>query len=280
MVNKKNFDTSHHMECSGKMSKRLFILNKLAEKWSVSEIREKIRNSETFQRGIGSKGFAEFVRLNEGPFKSVRMSVKDLETLQHKPEPVPDWHNYVYTRLKDLGLYRDADYMVDGKAYEYGSAWLKEKLPAEVVKEIESWQEVEKPENELTGLQQYIKDCESRGITFELTGHGLVPSPWNDNTKVKKYVLKISLPEIENRSREFEYFQGTGVKERPKVETVMACLLRDAFIAADGRDSAIEYLTDIGFSNSKAWKTYKQCESILHKLNYLDIFDRDLAEQV
>lgn len=41
--------------------------------------------------------------------------------------------------LKEAGLNPDPNYEYNGKPYVYGSAWLKEELPAEIVAEIDSW---------------------------------------------------------------------------------------------------------------------------------------------
>lgn len=35
--------------------------------------------------------------------------------------------------LKEAGIYEDEDYIWNGKPYRYGSAWLKEEVPADVV---------------------------------------------------------------------------------------------------------------------------------------------------
>jgi hypothetical protein len=41
--------------------------------------------------------------------------------------------------LAAAGLNPDPNYLHNGAPYKYGSAWLKEELPAEVVAEVESW---------------------------------------------------------------------------------------------------------------------------------------------
>lgn len=41
--------------------------------------------------------------------------------------------------LADAGLNPDPNYMHDGKPYKYGSAWLREEIPADIMNEIESW---------------------------------------------------------------------------------------------------------------------------------------------
>ena len=41
--------------------------------------------------------------------------------------------------LSEAGLNPDRSYAHNGKPYKYGSAWLKQDLPADVITEIESW---------------------------------------------------------------------------------------------------------------------------------------------
>lgn len=40
--------------------------------------------------------------------------------------------------LKKAGIYEDADFIHEGKPYRYGSAWLKEEVPAEVLEWLQS----------------------------------------------------------------------------------------------------------------------------------------------
>jgi hypothetical protein len=41
--------------------------------------------------------------------------------------------------LKEAGLNPDVAYLHNGKPYEYGSSWLTEELPQEVINEVNSW---------------------------------------------------------------------------------------------------------------------------------------------
>jgi hypothetical protein len=41
--------------------------------------------------------------------------------------------------LAAVGLNPDPNYLHNGKPYAYGSAWLHESLPPDVIKEVESW---------------------------------------------------------------------------------------------------------------------------------------------
>ena len=44
--------------------------------------------------------------------------------------------------LKEIGLYEDSEYIYKGKPYAYGTAWLKEELPAEVKEGIKAVMEM------------------------------------------------------------------------------------------------------------------------------------------
>lgn len=63
--------------------------------------------------------------------------------LKKHPLNAIDWNSSHYDRaceaLKAAGLNPDPNYAHNGKPYEYGSAWLKEELPQEVITEVESW---------------------------------------------------------------------------------------------------------------------------------------------
>lgn len=47
--------------------------------------------------------------------------------------------------LAAVGLNPDPGYTHNGKPYKYGSAWLTEELPPEIVAEIQSWSSVDNP---------------------------------------------------------------------------------------------------------------------------------------
>ena len=47
-----------------------------------------------------------------------------------------EFYTWECDRLKEVDLYEDKSYLVDGKPYKYGSRWLKAELPQSVIKEI------------------------------------------------------------------------------------------------------------------------------------------------
>lgn len=52
----------------------------------------------------------------------------------------PESHYEVASaKLAEAGLNPDPNFIRNGKPYKYGTAWLKEEIPADVVAEIESW---------------------------------------------------------------------------------------------------------------------------------------------
>lgn len=56
-------------------------------------------------------------------------------------------HTYTYTSacdaLSTIGLLIDSEHLVDGKPYKYGTKWLYEEVPAEIIEEIFSFPESE-----------------------------------------------------------------------------------------------------------------------------------------
>lgn len=74
-------------------------------------------------------------------------SPAQMQYLKENPIPPEDYaHPASYYTVASLvleraGLNPDPDYLHEGKPYEYGSAWLKEELPPEIVQEIITWNE-------------------------------------------------------------------------------------------------------------------------------------------
>lgn len=65
----------------------------------------------------------------------------ELEALRGSVSPKMDHYTAATKILTYAGLNPDPGYLHNGTPYKYGSAWLKEELPPEVVAEIESWSE-------------------------------------------------------------------------------------------------------------------------------------------
>lgn len=59
-----------------------------------------------------------------------------LEGLESHSGPV-DYESAVEA-MKEAGIYEDEDYIWNGKPYRYGSAWLKEEVPADVVEWLQN----------------------------------------------------------------------------------------------------------------------------------------------
>ncbi len=59
----------------------------------------------------------------------------------HKDEKPHKQNHYEWAKeaLAGAGLQPDPDYIHNGKPYSYGSAWLREELPEDVLAEIKSW---------------------------------------------------------------------------------------------------------------------------------------------
>ncbi len=56
--------------------------------------------------------------------------------------PPEEWdYGFVCDYLADAGLHPDESYEYNGEPYRYGSAWLKEEIPPDVIEKIKSWPE-------------------------------------------------------------------------------------------------------------------------------------------
>jgi hypothetical protein len=58
---------------------------------------------------------------------------------QYDTKGVPSTYEMRCVWLKRAGLNPDPNYLIKGKPYEYGHAWLREELPQDVIDEIKSW---------------------------------------------------------------------------------------------------------------------------------------------
>ena len=169
------------------------------------------------------------------------------------PRETIDHYAYVKARLKDFGRLHDPDYIVDGKAYSYGSKWLREELPEEVIEEINSWVEV--PLTVLTPLQQLALDH----------GAEVFFGKWDHKREQQHYELVIG-------KYRFDFWAGSGVT-RVTPEQILGCLLSD-YECTIGMsfDDAVEYfIEDLGFDYKKAKKCVDDINENSDKLKELGI---------
>ena len=189
---------------------------------------------------------------------------KDIETLLSGFE-MPDRYTYICRRLKDIGRYRDPDYLVKGKAYKYGSAWLRLDIPDDTIKKIEAWKEIQPPD-ELTPIQDF---CQWIPHTIKSDGRGK-----EDDWEFNKWKLTV-------KDVVFYYRTGMGITETPTIESIMTALLSDGLIGSVGLDGAIDSCVgDLGYDASTAVKVARACVETYEKLEGLGIWDLELAEGV
>lgn len=161
-----------------------------------------------------------------------------------KKRPSLNYYEYVKQELGKRGRLRDPDYIVDGEAYKYGTKWLKEDLPEEVVEEINSWVEVEM--DEPTALQLL---AEEHNMTCVKQGYD---SEREQNT----YKLFIG-------DTSFDFFAGKGVTN-VDAEMILGCLLQEA--NHDNLEDFIEECEDLGYGASEAYKVAQQLMDNYEKL--------------
>lgn len=101
---------------------------------NLDELRELVRGSAKMKR---IHAVWERWHLNHLRGGSPRQR-EHLKTLTFPGYPVSHY-TWACEVLEAAGLHPDTEYIHDGKPYRYGSAWLKEELPAEIIAEVESW---------------------------------------------------------------------------------------------------------------------------------------------
>lgn len=184
--------------------------------------------------------------------------------LDCKYDTTTDYYSYTVSRLKDLGVYRDPDYMVDGKAYVYGSQWLTSEIPADIAEKILKWEP--KPEAPKTRLQKY---CEKFHIT-----------PVRKGKTEHADVFDVTVTTSQG-SEVFEYTLGFAHEGKISKEDFASCLLRDAMLGCRGFHDAVLELEEMGYESvSEAVRIAEACLETYDKLCGLGLWDEELAEEV
>ena len=75
---------------------------------------------------------------NRWHLNDLRAGSPDQESALREIEILGDYYPQAVAYLESLGLQPDPNYLVDGKPYSYGTHWLKEEIPEEVIKYLES----------------------------------------------------------------------------------------------------------------------------------------------
>jgi hypothetical protein len=206
------------------------------------------------------------VSLHHKEFMLLRQYVKVVgRRVQENLPPLESWYAFMTRELEILGLYRDASYMKDGKAYKFGSERLTNKIPPDIISIIEGWEE-KLPES-TTPIQEY---CQKFDITVI------------KKAKRAEYAdifdVKVSVGE---KFEWFSYTLGHAHKGVVDKELFASAILSDAKVGSSGIEWALEVLTEMGFTNPR--ETYlaaKACVSSYQKLVNLGIWDQELAEEL
>lgn len=198
------------------------VLEALVKFLKASPIKEGKPNHYLVTRGGGIEH--SYLLSKEGR-KSFSVSWGEAQTITNPPKPLPSRYEFICNRLVDFGRLYDPDYIVDDKAYKYGTRWLKEELPQEVIDEVNSWVEVsfnrKTPIQKLAG--EYVKELKFKCVDKEVSGR-------------TNYTLTL----IDGTS--FSYFCGSPSDVTP--EAALSVVLRDAYAGKDGIEAAVATLVD------------------------------------
>lgn len=92
-----------------------------------------------FNEGWNKDKLNELIKIwNRWHLNNLRAGSPDQESALRNTQITGDFYPQALAYLKNLGLHPDPNCLVDGKPYSYGSRWLKEELPEEVIKYLEA----------------------------------------------------------------------------------------------------------------------------------------------
>ena len=255
-----------------------------------------LKESSNIVRHITSKGIFKGYKAGAVKVKINQDDVALIKRFHAVSRPQFDYDN-ICAELNELGLLFDREHMIETetfdeltqstittkKPYKYGSAWLKLEIPADIIKEIESWQEVAAPD-ELTPIEQFIQNHATliESIVNHVDGYSKslyhrVKSPWDGDNSVNKWCIQL---ENNGKSEVFDYFTGEGIDTQDHhniLSGAISSLMADASMIALNDDPIEHLIDDLGYDYYQARDIAKGCSSIYEKLNVLGLYDEVLA---
>jgi hypothetical protein len=120
--------------------------------------------------------------------------------------------------------------------YKYGTAWLKEPLPPELMDEIRSWS-VDTVPPRLPLLSDKVEISLSLGI----------PARKEDGSKNWRARLTYN-----GLARTFTYFTGSAIRERPTAKDILRCVFQDAsYIEEEGERADAKTIREVDANTQK-----------------------------
>ena len=249
------------------------------------------RKSQRIQYGIGEHELlTSSLAVNGLRALKITLTVQDAKLILRGEElakigkPSADYDT-ICAMLKDSGLYYDTEHMTEttsrdeitgetitrNKPYVYGSAWLTEELPAEVVKEVRGWEQVPAP-SELTPLEQFINDndCTAKFKRQFREGEGrnsYARNEWTVSINGSDFIFTCGVDSSVKSYSDPDAIQGI-------LKSAIPCIMSDArLLDGDyhGYDDPIEYLMDeLGYEEySEAKRILTACQETAEKLGDL-----------
>lgn len=197
-------------------------------------------------------------------------------------ETHPDLRGYdaVTTALTEAGLNPDANYLHNGKPYEYGTAWLKEDLPSEVIEEIQNWphdgQEIQPPDEFSAWLEKAFDfSAAYQGEREKMDSYRCTFTPKGRKGESKAFEFKqgfahrkdtTGAPYSVKRAEHSMKGQFSPKRSAPDAKMVFDCLLTDARAYDENRDVA-DFVESFGYDDFRAARrAWQACEKTYHDL--------------
>lgn len=168
----------------------------------------------------------------------------------------------------------DASYLHNGKPYEYGSAWLKDELPPEIIEEIQNWphdgQEIQPPDDFAAWLEKTFDfSAAYQGEREGMDSYRCIFTPKGRKGESKAFEFKQGFGHRRDYNgkpysakREFRSMNGrfSPIRSAPDAKQVFDCLLSDARAYDENRDVA-DFMESFGYDDlRRARRVWQACE--------------------
>ena len=260
----------------------------------LSNLKLESRRTTRIQYAIGRHELitSNLVAKGSGALK-ISLTVQDAklilrgEKLAKIGKPKAD-HDTICAMLKEAGLYLDNEHMIEitahdditgetitrSKPYAYGSMWLTEELPAEIVAEIASWEQVPAPSEPLP-IEQFIIDND---VTAKFVRNYHTPCEGGPYGRIWRDEWLVT---IGSNNTTYKFTCGQDMYNAEDVpEQAIPCIMSDAQLLDSDRhgyEDPMEYLMhDLGYEEySEAKRILTACKETAEKLG--ELYNANLA---
>jgi hypothetical protein len=237
--------------------KKLQRMREIWERWHLNDMKAGSPAQEHWLKAHA----ADWEHYQETAREAVKAGA---EIMQH--------YQWAASALSGVGLNPDRSYRYtgpgaanirdEGAGYTYGSAWIKDELPPEIVAEITAWSEA--PGAAPADLEPFEEFIKARKVSSSIEEIDERPdSTWDGDPNARHFRAVLH----NGKARLTAYYsQGSGIKGTPKTGDILRAIVSNAQLV-EGRDFK-EFAAELGLDDDsrKAEKSYRLCSKEAEKL--------------